>query len=249
MNFYLLFAYRVNFINSIIASIGWGVISILSMFILTSRNTSIYGWTRNELLLLSGVYSIVVALFHAFFARNFDRFSRIIHLGQLDLILLKPIDAQFNISFTIFHFTALSRLFIALIFSIWMLSVMHIHFSFLQLIFFIMLIFLGVTIFYGVWFLFLTITIWFSNLSNIKDFLYNFNNLGRYPSEILFKTGNVILLLFLPLTYVASVPVKVLLTKATVSEIIIMLLFAIVFFVSSRKFWQFALRFYTSASG
>src|SRR6185312_3229309 len=99
-----------NFINSTISSVGWGIISIISMYILTAKTSSIYGWNRNELLLLAGVYSVSIGIFHTIFSRNFDRFSKVIHLGDLDSILLKPIDSQFSLSFTLFNYMSITRL-------------------------------------------------------------------------------------------------------------------------------------------
>lgn len=248
LNFSTLFAYRANFINSVISSIGWGIVSLLSMFILTAKTSTIYGWNRNELLLLTGVYSISIGIFHTIFSRNFDKFATIIHRGELDSVLLKPIDSQFLVSFTYFNFLGIARTVIGVVFSYTILLIMQIEISVSLGIYFFIFLAFGILLMYTVWFGVIVTTMWASNLDNLKDFLYQFNNLGRYPSDMLYKTNNIFLFLLVPLTYVASIPVKQLLNKVNSSEVIVMIVVCGILFFASRKFWHYALRFYTSAN-
>lgn len=248
LNFITLLAYRANFINSAVSSIGWGIISIVSMYILTAKTSSVYGWSRNELLLLTGVYSVSIGIFHTIFSRNFDRFSKVIHLGDLDGILLKPIDSQFLLSFTLFNYMSITRLLIGIIFTIYMLVVIHIGITLLSLVGFLIFILLGVLLLYSVWFGLMTLVLWATNLDNFKEFLYQLNNLGRYPSELLYHTGNTFLFLFIPITYIATIPVKSILLKPNIIDITIFIIASITLFFFSRIFWKFALRYYTSAN-
>jgi ABC-type uncharacterized transport system permease subunit len=52
-------AYRANFINSVISSLGWGIFSVIFMLLLTNKTSSIYQWSRDEILLLTGFYNIL----------------------------------------------------------------------------------------------------------------------------------------------------------------------------------------------
>src|SRR3972149_8688112 len=77
LNLSSLVAYRSNFVNSVVSSTAWGVFSLVSIVLLTYRVQSVFGWTREEILLLTGVYSVVIGVFHTLFSRNFVRFSRL----------------------------------------------------------------------------------------------------------------------------------------------------------------------------
>lgn len=243
-----MFAYRANFVNSILSSIGWSIVSISAIFLLTSRTSSIFGWSREELLLLVGVYNILNGFFVAFFARNFEKFSRIIHYAQLDSVLLKPADSQFLLSLSIFNIAGLARAMIGIIFTIYIVISLGLSISVGAFIEFVLLLLLSMVIFYSFWFLVLVPVIWFSNLTNLVDFLYVINNMGRYPSEILTSTHNLFLLLFIPLTLMASIPARVLLSKLTIHDLVVYLIIAFGLFFLSRKFYFFALKSYTSAS-
>lgn len=249
LNFSQLFTYRSNFFTSLGSSLGWGFISILSMFLITARVTSFWGWSRNELLLLNGVYSILVGTFHMAFSQNFSEFSLVINKGRLDSILVKPISSQFFLSFKRFNFIAFSRVIIGIIFTSYMIYLMKINltiFSVLQFLFFLVS---GLVLLYSIWYLIMTITVWFSTLDNLRDFLVNFENISRYPTEMLLKGNNLLLLSFVPISIVSTIPTKALLGKLTLIETLLLLLLSISMLTLCRKFWQFALRFYTSASG
>lgn len=248
INLALLFAYRANFYNAVLITIGWGVISIISVMLLTAKTTSVYGWTREELYLLTGIYSIVIGIFHMLFSSSLERFARIISLGQLDSYLLAPVDAQLYLSIKNFRPVSFLRIIIGALFTTYLIQSLHITFTWFTLVVFILFIGMGVLLLYSVWFLIITLTVWNPNLSNLVDFLYNFSNLGRYPPALLLYTKNIIVFLLIPLTLIASVPARMALGDVTGIEIVGLLGFAVSIFILSRLFWKYSLKHYTSAS-
>lgn len=243
--------YRVNFINSFLSSLVWGVFSVISILLLTSRisSYSIYGWQKGEIILLTGVYSVLIGIFHTFFSRNFEKISEIVNRGKLDLILTKPIDSQFLVTTYYINFTNLIRVLIGLL-VIWQISKAYfIPFSFGHLFDFFIFIILGIIVLYNVWLLIFTVTIWFTKLTNLPDFLYSFSSVGRYPYEVYKEVLGYFFLFILPLTIFAVVPTKTLIGRATVGDKILILLMGLFLSYLSRKFWNFALKFYTSAGG
>lgn len=246
LNFATLVEYRANFINSVLATITWGGMSVFSIYLLTARVSSVYGWTREELIFLTAVYNIVFGLFHMLFSRNFDRFSRVIHFGQLDSILVKPADSQFLLSFWFINYTSLIRIILGIVICLVLLHQFGITITFFTLLQFLLFLIVGVFIAYSVWFLFMPLTVWFTRLSNIVDLLYQINGLGRYPPEMV--QNGFFLVILLPIFFVVATPTKILLQTVTIYDVLGSLCFAAILLVISRKFWQFALRFYTSAS-
>jgi ABC-2 type transport system permease protein len=106
----------------------------------------------------------------------------------------------------------------------------------------------GVLLLYSVWFLAATITIWYPRLTNIVDVMYTFSSISRFPREMYQQLSWYIFLFLLPLTFIIVTPVRVLVGKLTPADTIGLVSFAAILFFLSRKFWRFALRFYTSAS-
>ncbi len=248
LNFSALVVYRGNFASDIFASLFWGIFSVISMFLLTLRVTTVYTWSKEELMVLTGVYSIVIGIFHIIFSGNFRRFSRVVHLGQLDGILLKPIDSQFLLSFHIINYATIPRFLGGILFVIYFLRRIGISLNLFDVAMFSIFTCIGILLLYSVWYLLVTITIWQSHLSNITDFLFDFTSSAKYPKEMYLDIKQIVIFVFVPLTLVVTTPTKIFLHKVSISDMIWTSILAAVFFIASRKFWKFALKFYTSAS-
>lgn len=245
-----LLVYRANFYNSLISSVCWGVFSIILILILTSKASSIFGWSRNELILLTGAYTLLQGIFHTFFSRNFEKFSEIVHLGQLDLILTKPADAQFLATSRYINYTSFFRILVGLVVIFYITNQTGINISLINIVGFIFLLLIGLLIFYDIWLLVMTITIWYTNLSNLSDFLYSTVAVSRYPGDLVQKTASSLFILLFPIMIAVTVPIKVLLSKALFyPDILPTLVVVTLLTLIARFFWLFALRSYTSAGG
>lgn len=249
LNLQALFVYRINFINNIVASIGWGAMSLYTVILLTARVTEAYGWTHAELLLFNGVYGIVIGIFHMFISVNMGRLSRIIHMGELDGILLKPIDSQFAVSLWWVNFTTIVRILMALGFTVWVIASLHMTVTAFQVGLFVLFAASAIILLYAIWFLVLTNLMWFTDLSNLVLFMYSFESMARFPKEMLLQLGSFLFLTVLPIALVINTPARALLGKISMWDSIIVLMLSALLFLASRRYWKFALRSYTSASG
>ncbi len=248
LNFARYLEYRANFINSTISSVGWGIFSVVVILLLTAKVSRVFGWTRDELLVLSGCVNIFYGLFRGMFSGNFENMSILVKFGKLDEFLTKPIDSQFLVSTTYMTLTGLFRVALATIFVGYMLQKIHISTTPIDLVLFVFLLAFSILLLYSIWYSVLVLTIWHPDLSNIVGLMNAIDNAVRYPQEMYRTLPFFWFLLVLPFTYVVAVPTKVLLHKVTAMDIFGLVSFAIIFFFVSRLFWKFALRSYTSAS-
>ncbi len=248
INFSRLIAYRANFTNGIISSTGYGIFSFLLIILLTSRSPIVFGWKREELIFLMGVYNIVIGgVFHGIFSRNFDEFAETIDLGKLDGILLKPIDPQFLMSCSIIMFTQVSRFLMGIVVCAYIIITYNFPITGNGIIAFIVLSLFGIIILYSFWYGVMTLTIWNPRLSNLVDLMYHMNDLTRFPPKM-FRTVKNYLFFIIPYTFIIVTPTKALLQQLTFMDTIELVFFSFFLFFLTRKFWQFALRSYTSAS-
>src|SRR5258708_20079707 len=70
-NIAVLASYRVAFINTFFSGIVWGCFLLISAIILTTKITSIAGWSGLDLVLLSAMYNVVMGTFYTFISPNF----------------------------------------------------------------------------------------------------------------------------------------------------------------------------------
>lgn len=248
INLIALFTYRANFVNSTISSFVWGVFGIATILLITSKTSSVFGWKREELILLAAVHSLIIGLFHLFFARNFERFARLIAWGKFDSVLLKPLDSQFSISLWEINYAAIARIILGSGILIYLINSLSYTISFFNIIFFMSLLVVGVLILYSLWLIAVTFLIWVPQLSNILDIMYTVSGFIRYPPEMFKKVSGLLFLVVFPIVFVAASPFKELIGKANYWDILVLLLTCGLLLILSRFFWRFGLRYYTSAS-
>lgn len=248
VNFSLFIMYRANFILGVFSSLLWGAFSVIVMLLLTSKSSTIYGWTRSELLLLTALVNVILGVYRMVFSRNFGRFVSIVHLGELDSVLLKPIDSQFQLSFWYMNFPTIARVSCGAIFAMYLIAQNHIFVGVEQMVLFFIFVFFGLLFLYSITYLLLTLTIWYPRLSNILDFTEISTTIIRYPQEMYRETVWFVFFILLPISLIVSAPTKILLNRGNLSDMFLIAIVGIVFFVISRMFWKFALRFYTSSS-
>lgn len=248
LNFSALMAYRGNFYNDVLATLGWAIFHIVTMLILTNNVQEVFGWKTYELLILTGVHSIVMGIYHFTVSPNLNRVPNIIHYGQLDLLLVKPVDTQFQLSFRIVNYSALSRVVAGSLFVAYMLFVYHVNVTWMYIASFILLSFVGLILFYAIWYIVLTVTVWHSDLTNLPDVLYELGGMTKFPKEMYQGLRDYILFFLLPIVIIVSVPTRVLLKQGNPQDVLLLFTLAVGLLLVSRVFWHFALRFYTSAS-
>lgn len=243
-----LMTFRSNFFSSVFSSLLWGAFSFIMIIFLTARTPVIFGWKREELIMLMALYNIVIGgFFQAVFSKNFDKLANLVFFGRLDSFLLKPLDSQFLLSFWEFRFTQLPRILLGIAAAVCIAIVYHMHITLSGIVVFIGLAIVGIILMYSIWFLVLTLTIWHPRLSNLVHLLYGMSDFTRFPPEM-YKSLKNYGLLILPYTIILVTPAKAIFQKLQLYDIFLLMIFTFIFFYLSRKFWRFALRSYTSAS-
>jgi ABC-2 type transport system permease protein len=240
--------YRGNFYNSVVVSIMWAAFSLISIMLLTSRNPVVFGWSREELMLLTALYSVIVGMFHVLFTRNLEQFSRIVHRGQFDMHLVKPVDAQFMVSTTIVNYSGIPRVIIALLYAWYLSGALQISVNIPIVLTFLFVCIVGIFTLYAFWFGALTITIWQSQLFNLSDLLTHITDSAKYPTEMYGEFRYYITLFLFPLSLIVTLPTKILLGTAQPWQFFLLFSFCSGIIVLSRLSWKYMLRFYTSAN-
>jgi ABC-2 type transport system permease protein len=91
--------FRFNFLARAITGVAWLILIVFYFDLIFGNTRSIGGWTKPEYFFLMGTWFILYGIIEALFLENCTRFSELIRTGNLDFMLLKPVDAQFLASF------------------------------------------------------------------------------------------------------------------------------------------------------
>ena len=121
----------------------------LTLFELIFRSVAgINDWSRYEYFAFMATGMLVNAIIEAFFMPNCANFSELIRTGNLDFVLLKPIDTQFLISFEKINLAMLNQVVLASCLLGYSITKMGISVTFGQVFFYLLLVGVAVAFFY-----------------------------------------------------------------------------------------------------
>ena len=239
--------FRSHFILNNVITFIWAIIVMMVFFFIYRYVDVVNGWTLEKMLLLTAVYFLVDRIFDSFFEINFGNFITIVNTGQLDLILVKPVNSQFVVSLRQFSFAMVFSNLTMLLTIIYLCQRYFWPISFLQIFTFIILILASVVITYSLWFMSLLPIFWWGRVDNIQHLFRPVHQLCRIPIDV---TGKFRLFLtyVMPLAFVATIPAKSLIGNLSLGLVVYGVFAAAFLLWLSHRLWQFALKHYSSAS-
>lgn len=238
--------YRVNFVLATLTSLGNLIGSVFGLFLFYRTGYTFKGWSWEQALVVLGIFTILQGFSSTFLAPNLNRIVEHVQQGTLDFVLLKPISSQFWLStHTISPWGLPDLIFGGVIIAYtgrrlgletndYLLSAVPLLFGLVSL--------------YSLWFILGATSIWFVKIYNVTEVLRGLLEAGRYPMVAYPTTYRFFFTFVIPVAFLTTVPSEVLLGRTQVNWVIGAGVLALALLLFSRGFWQFALRFYTSAS-
>tara|TARA_R110002095_G_scaffold195914_4_gene174656 strand:- start:3504 stop:4400 length:897 start_codon:yes stop_codon:yes gene_type:complete len=235
--------FRGNLLITIVTRGFWFAAQLILFDIIYRNVNSINDWSRDDYFAFMATGMLINAIVETFFMPNCANFSELIRSGNLDFVLLKPIDTQFLVSFEKVNLAMLNQVMLAgglLFYALFnatqieqAISVIQtlIHsgqwFPLLvicfqgtvQIFMYCLLLAVGVAFFYSLMIALASSSIWFGRNQGLYDFWFYITVFARYPSSIYSgsPTGEVIRFAFsylIPILLVVTVPARLLLSKA-----------------------------------
>jgi ABC-2 type transport system permease protein len=238
--------YRLNFVFAALSSLGGLAGSLFSLFLFYRKGYNFQGWRWEEALIVVGIFTLLEGFSSTFLASNLSRIVKHIQDGTLDFVLLKPINSQFWLSFHSFSLWGVPDLLFGLVIIFYAGSLLGVGIG-AYLLAAIPLIF-GVVIMYSLWFMLGATSIWFTKIYNMTEVLKGLLAAGRFPIGAYPATYRFFFTFVVPVTFLTTVPAETLLGRGNPLWVAGGGCLAIVLLILSSRVWQFALRFYTSAS-
>ena len=247
--------FRSNFVITLVTRAFWFTVQIIMFDLIYRSVTQINDWTREEYFGFMATGMLVNAIVETFFMPNCARFSELIRTGDLDFVLLKPIDPQFLVSLEKMELAMTSQIAFAVGLLVYSLRSANHPISISEVSMYLVLIVAAVTFFYSLMIGLAALSVFFGRNQGLLDFWFYVTIFARYPSSIYSgsPTAEVFRFLFsyvLPILLVITVPARVLLGKALEPNWLSLLTIvsAAMTFVVSRMIFQWSLRHYRSAS-
>lgn len=240
--------YRGDTLLSLLLNFLWVGVLIFTIEIFFGHTESLAGWAKEEVYILALFWMIVDELFIIFFNQNLQAIPNEVTEGKLDLYIIKPANKLFLISTQRLHIKAIYRLLTYIGLFIFAAIHFEIDLQFLHSLATFLLLLCGIVVVYSVVLILNTLSFWFYRIDNINELWFSFDDIGRYPIDVLPRGFRVLFFTFIPIAYTGYFPALFFFQKLPWIYLIIIPLFALLLFICAVVFWNFAMKHYTSAS-
>jgi len=242
-------SYRGNFLFGCLLTIFESVISFLTITIIYSHIRVIAGWSYHDSLVLAGIFMITNSFGWLLYRGGLTDLDKVINRGDFDWMLIKPVDIQFLSTVNRIDIEDASRSLVGLyIIGYGLHGSQHLTNLWYTLPLFVITFLCGQIVLYSIFLIFKTITFKSIHGWATNAIAHRFQQLSQYPTDIYKGVVRTIYIWVLPLTFVATVPAKMLTEKFTWQLCVGSLIAAILSFGISRAVWKFAVKKYSSAS-
>lgn len=243
------FEYRINTLLHILVKLLWMGSTLIFFEIIYLHTDEMVGWSKFEMLLLLGTFTVVRSLYAAFFSDGVWELPDSVQTGSLDLLLAKPVSSQFVISTHQEDIGDLVRGLFGVFIVFYSIKNLGIAVGVTQVVIYLFLLLAAVACIYGLVFMVATLSIWLVRLENMVNFIWQIVLLGRVPVSVFPRAVAFFLTFIIPIAFASMVPAQVLLGRVSWPLVFYGLGISVVLLYLSHRFWNFALKHYTSAGG
>ena len=240
-------AYPQDFLIWSVVDLLWSCINLGFFKVLLLRIPSISGWTFEQLTIILGLVHILSAFVWGVMYGNMKQLVNDIHRGNLDLCLTKPANSQFLVSTKEISFSLFPTFIIGAFLVTYGLLVNG-KFTLPSTAVVLVSIASSIIISYSLWFVTVTGAMFFGRLANVVEIFPNALDIARYPVSIFPPFIQFVFTFIIPFALMGFVPANIILGKTNYLVLTLVPVSALILLYISSRFWNFALRHYSSAS-
>jgi ABC-2 type transport system permease protein len=245
-------AFRANFIVQIVVEVLWLGILIVFYRTVFARTGVVADWNEGQYLFFVGCYFAMESLMETLFLENCNQFADLVRSGDLDFILLKPLDEQFLVSCRDVNWSTVPSVLLGGAVMTAALAQLGWPVDLVRLVLFPIVFACGLAIAYSFLLMLTSTAVWFVRNQSLYEMWWLFTSLMRYPRDIFQADWAALLGRFftfvIPVMLVVNVPARTMVKVLEPEAVAFTMVVAVLLLFVSRKFFRMALRRYRSAS-
>lgn len=215
------------------------------LYFLVNSTNGFLGYSKNQVLFFTATF-VLIDTVGQFFFRNVYSFRPTLISGDFDLVLVKPLNALFRVLLGGPDPIDLVTIPPILIVVVWIGSLLHPNIF--QIITYMILVVNGLLIAAAFHIFVLGFGVVTLEVDNLIMAYRDLTSMGRFPVDIYKQPLQSILTFVVPIGIMVTIPAKSLMGLVNPVWIFASLIFGALLLFSSLRFWNFALKKYTSAS-
>lgn len=238
--------YRLNFVLRAMIEISFLITNLVFYKVIYGKTESIAGWSYEQMLFLLVTMCFVDCIVTFFFNNSLSDIPVLIQQGNMDFIMLKPINKRMFISFRRYTSPQLINMVVYIIFYIYLFIKYDIHITFGKLIILLILLLNSIFILYNLFFLVMICSFWTVKMDNALNMYYQLYQVGNKPKDIYPYAVQFFFLVIFPILVVFNFPVQFIFDRFTLVNAVNSISVSAVLFILSEFLFRRALSHYSS---
>lgn len=239
--------YRANFFTRILTDIFWYIAQIATFEVLFTHTEKIGDWNVQEMRVFLGLLFVIDAFYMIIIHENLDNMSEKVRKGDLDLLLAKPVNSQFMVTLQKANTAIMGNLILG---SAWLFySLAHLEgFNYFRLLWLLVLVPCSLVVIYSMRFIFSATAVIFTRSENLQFLWWQVYRIGMRPDSMYNPFIKWVILTVIPVGVIVSIPARALLNPPNYFYLLWPIILVPILLYLTAKFWNFALKHYSSAS-
>ena len=230
--------FKSNFIIRIATDLVWYGLNLAFFQVIYMNSNGLGGWNINEVNFFMGNVFLIDSINMAFLYPNVQNIPYIIRMGDLDNVLLKPINSRFYISVRRINVSSLLNMFFGIGLIIFFGQKMNMSYNIGKLAVYLLLVVNGVLIMYSILFMAATLSIYVNKSEGLITTLFDIFNLGMKPDSIYGGIFKTIITYVVPLLIIVNFPVKYMTQKLADYNVLWSIIVTVLLLLVSDIFWK-----------
>lgn len=240
--------FRANALTTVAIGLAQILVGLVPILLLFDYAEEVDGWTRAGAIVILGMYQVTAALIAMFVSRNMYEISEAITRGTLDVVLVRPVNAQFYLTTRWIRpeqFFALVAGFLIVVVGMIQGGSVPSPIALLQTV---ILLLAGLVLITCCWSCLAFTAFWSQSVNAMMMFFQDLLQVGRYPIGFFPWTVRALFTAFVPVAFLTTFPAASLTRGVSWWLVLVAVAFATLATIVTRRFWHFAVQRYAGAS-
>jgi ABC-2 type transport system permease protein len=241
-------AYRANFIIEGVLTLAWLALTLVPLLVLFAGRETVAGWDAPSALIVIAYFTAVRAVLEGVVSPSIIELVSRIRSGAFDYVLLKPVDAQFQISASHYEPWKILDLLAAIVLAVVAFERRGYGPDAGDVALGIVMLGVGVAAMYSLYISCAAAAFWVVRLDNLVFLLGAIFDIARWPIQVLPGLWRILFTFIIPVALMTTFPAMALLGRLDARTALVAIGGALGLVIVSRLLWRAAIRNYTSAS-
>ncbi len=236
-------AYKGDFVMRLLGLLPMFLVMILILSIPYQYVHDLAGWTKDEVLIVLGLYYMAEGLSWTLFKGGIFGLEDHVSAGTLDGILLKPVNSIFLLSFFDFDVSRLVDVLIGSVLVVWVIVTGSTGVDVIHVLGGTAAFLMGQIIVFSLYFSFNCLSFWMTEtyLGHVASPIFT---VARFPVDLWGQQGAKLLYWILPIAFMTTVPAGVLVGKMSFVWVGVSAVVAMMMLLVIRVLWRAGVRNY-----